>query len=75
MVAEVEDLGVRARERGVDVRVVPGHRHLLVGTVARQPLEPVAPLAVLGEMRPEPANHHRLRARDVLPAEPRERQL
>ena len=74
MLAQVEDLGVRAREGGVDVRVVPGHRHLLVGAVAREPPEPVAPLPILREVRPEAADHHGLLARDVLAAERRERQ-
>ena len=56
------------------MRVVPGHRHLLVGAVAREPPEPVAPLPILREVRPEAADHHGLLARDVLAAERRERQ-
>ena len=75
VVAEVQDVRVRAREGGVDVGVIARHRHLLGGAVAAEPAELGAALAILGEVRAESGNDHREGGDAKLAAEAREGEL
>ena len=75
MVAEVQDVRVRAREGGVDVGVIARHRHLLGGAVAAEPAELGAALAILGEVRAESGDDHREGGDAKLAAEAREGEL
>ena len=75
VVAEVQDVRVRAREGGVDVGVIARHRHLLGGAVAAEPAKLGAALAILGEVRAESGDDHREGGDAKLAAEAREGEL